>query len=81
MASTSSSDPSHPQADVDFIRRCRIALMSDAELCRDGCSEHRPISRMAWEERADESEAGRICGPREIEAIANLVFGKRRFRR
>ncbi len=55
--------------------------MSDAELCRDGCSEHRPISRMAWEERADESEAGRICGPREIEAIANLVFGKRRFRR
>lgn len=79
MASTSPSD--HPQADVDLIRRCRIALMNDAELCREGNAERRPLSRIEWEERADASEAGRICGPREIDAVANLVFGKRRFRR
>jgi len=63
---------------VDLLRRCRIALVSDAELCREGRESFRPLSRMAWEERADGSEAGQIVGPIEIQAIADLVFGRRR---
>ncbi len=63
---------------VDLLRRCRIALYDDAEKMREGSMEFRSLSRLEWEDRADASEAGKIVGPLEIDAIANLVYGKRR---
>lgn len=59
-------------ADPDLLRRARMALYADAEAHRG------KLSRMGWEERADDSEAGQLVGPREIEAIAELIFGRRR---
>lgn len=67
--------------DPDLLRQARIILVEDAELMRAGGANYPSMSRMAWEERAESSEAGQLVGPREIEAIANLVYGKRRFRR
>ena len=57
---------------VELLRAARMALYIDAEACRG------LLSRDAWEERADALEAGKIVGPREIEAIGALVFGRRK---
>lgn len=57
---------------VDELRAARVALLADAEACRS------LMSRLAWEERVDQLEIGKLCGPREIEAVGALVFGKRR---
>jgi len=60
---------------VDLLRRCRVALVDDAEL------HQAKLSHDAWIERALESPAGEAVGQREIEAIASLFFGRRRFRK
>jgi hypothetical protein len=60
---------------IDLLRRCRVALVDDAEIHQS------KYSHDGWIERALESPAGEIVGLREIEAIASLFFGRRRFRK
>jgi len=64
--------------DIDRLRNARYLLVDDAELCREGRENFRSLSHLEWLERAEASEAGRLVGAREIEAIAELIFGRRR---
>jgi hypothetical protein len=53
----------------------RMSLWHDAEDSRG------KLSAMAWQERAEESDEGKLLGWQEIEAICVLVFGRKPLRR
>ncbi len=59
---------------VELLRRCRLALLEDAD------AHQAKLSHDGWVERALESAAGAVVGMREIEAIGAMLFGRRRFR-
>lgn len=66
--------------DIDRLRAARYLLVEDAEFCREGRENFRSLSHMEWLDRAADSEAGQLVGGREIEAIAEMVFGRRKGR-
>jgi hypothetical protein len=67
-------------SDVDRLRAARYLLVEDAEFCREGRENFRPLSHLEWLDRASDSEAGQLVGAREIEAIASMTFGRKRGR-
>lgn len=54
---------------ADLLRRCRIGLVGHAKANR------REMSAAEWEEMAAQSDAGKVVGLREVEAVCRLVWG------
>lgn len=57
------------RVDPELKQRARIALVRDAHQARED------TSACEWEERALESEPGKIVGAKEIETIIRLTWG------
>lgn len=57
------------EKDYDLLRRARMALLEDAMSCKEDC-----FSAYEWEQRARESEAGKIVGPTEVDRFVRFVW-------